>query len=96
MESNYYLQISCNHRDNSIYGFRLYDKKEKKLYCGNYLIEEAFHDYDNFLLDRDIDLILPINEQNFLKFKKLNFQTQIKSKNLNKVLIQIGLEEHGI
>ena len=71
-------------------------KKKKKYYCGDHIIGEAFDDYDNFLLDRDIDLILPINEQNFLKFKKLNFQTQIKSKNLNKVLIQIGLEEYII
>jgi hypothetical protein len=46
MESNYYLQISYNN-DYSIYGFGLYDVKEKKYYCGSRIIEEAFdEEYD--------------------------------------------------
>lgn len=98
MQSNYYLQISYN-PDYSIYGFGLYDVKEKKYYCGNHIIEEAFdedHNINNILKDVECNFLLQINRKQFLKFKKLNFKKQIKSKNLVEILITLGLEEYAI
>ena len=95
---DYYLQISYN-PDYSIYGFGLYDVKEKKYYCGSRIIEEAFdEDYNinNILKDVQYNFLLQINKQQFLKFKKLNFKKQIKMKKLVEILIMLGLEEHGI
>ena len=95
---DYYLQISYN-PDYSIYGFGLYDVKEKKYYCGNNVIEEAFdEDYNinNISKDVECNFLLQINKKQFLKFKKLNFKKQIKMKKLVEILIMLGLEEHGI
>jgi hypothetical protein len=98
MESNYYLQISYNN-DYSIYGFGLYDVKEKKYYCGSRIIEEAFdeeYDIKNIYDDVGYNFLLQISRKQFLKFKKLNFRIEIREKNLNKVLIELGLEEYAI
>ena len=95
---DYYLQISYND-DYSIYGFGLYDVKEKKYYCGSRIIEEAFdEDYNinNISKDVEYNFLLQINKQQFLKFKKLNFKKQIKMKKLVEILIMLGLEEHVI
>ena len=98
MQSNYYLQISYN-PDYSIYGFGLYDVKEKKYYCGNRIIEEAFdkeYDIKNICDNVGYNFLLQINKKQFLKFKKMNFKIEIQEQNLNKVLIELGLEEYAI
>jgi hypothetical protein len=95
---DYYLQISYN-PDYSIYGFGLYDVKEKKYYCGSRIIEEAFdeeYDIKNIYDDVGYNFLLQINRKQFLKFKKLNFKKQIKMKKLVEILIMLGLEEHVI
>ena len=98
MESNYYLQISYN-SDYSIYGFGLFDVKEKKYYCGSRIIEEAFdeeYDIKNICDNVGYNFLLQINKKQFLKFKKLNFKKEIQMKNLTKILITLGLEEYAI
>jgi hypothetical protein len=98
MESNYYLQISYNN-DYSIYGFGLYDVKEKKYYCGDRIIGEAFdenYNIKNIFKNVEYNFLLQIIKQQFLKFKKLNFKIEIKEQNFNKILIELGLEEYAI
>jgi len=99
MQSNYYLNIEYNN-DYSIYGFRLFDLKKLRCYCGNNIIGEALDNYDkdiNHLFESNQNkLCIAINYKQFLKFKKLHFKKEINMKNLIEVLNQLGMEEYAI
>ena len=97
MLSDYYLVISYND-DYSIYGLGIYDRKEQRNYCGDYVIGKAYDDYksDLILKTEKNKLCLQINKKQFLKFKKIHFHLQIKNKNLTEILITLGLEEYAI
>lgn len=95
MQHDFYIVISYD-TEHLVLGLGLYDLKKERFYCGNNAIGEDFDDNYYLDLDSETSFCLAINRNQFLKFKKLNFEKQIKMKKLTDILIVIGLEEHAV
>lgn len=99
MQFDYYVELFYDPSiNNSISIFGLYDLKRKRYYNGKKRVGDNYDKNYNmeFWVFGSKQFITPISEDKFLKFKNINFEKQIQYKNLNKILIDLGLEEHAI